>query len=359
MGSRPARIHDGHRSAARHPRAVLDHDADVDVPSRRLDAPRRQHALPLDLRRQPGKGDGPPVSPLLFDLRRRGRRGAHPVQSELGGSDRGGVGRDQRRPRRLSRALPTQPRMLPRGGVAHVPAPRPRFLDSIQFINGVGSVVNTPETGGVAYLAHIGGFVAGLKLAAVRGRPAQARMHKRARLTLLRRRSPPRHRPYWRGLRRRPWNFARPANARGHQASGHGLPRIASISGPLGNLLTPAVGRGLRPCRLKGEPPMTRARSLKKIIRTRAARREPIRPPAATSLPRAEPVAAGHRRRRPRRRQRALSPTNESASTGHGLEHWFAYSMRSARRRRVTPRRRIICTRMAPGWHAQGVTVAS
>jgi membrane associated rhomboid family serine protease len=56
-------------------------------------------------------------------------------------------------------------RVLTRGGVAHVPALLVLgFWIVIQFINGMGSVVNTPETGGVAYLAHIGGFVAGLVL---------------------------------------------------------------------------------------------------------------------------------------------------------------------------------------------------
>ena len=34
----------------------------------------------------------------------------------------------------------------------------------IQFLNGFGSVARTDETGGVAYMAHIGGFVAGLVL---------------------------------------------------------------------------------------------------------------------------------------------------------------------------------------------------
>ena len=34
----------------------------------------------------------------------------------------------------------------------------------IQFVNGIGSIANTPETGGVAYLAHIGGFAAGVVL---------------------------------------------------------------------------------------------------------------------------------------------------------------------------------------------------
>ena len=56
-------------------------------------------------------------------------------------------------------------RVLTRGGVAHVPALVVLGLwIVIQFINGVGSMAQTSETGGVAYMAHIGGFVAGLAL---------------------------------------------------------------------------------------------------------------------------------------------------------------------------------------------------
>jgi membrane associated rhomboid family serine protease len=56
-------------------------------------------------------------------------------------------------------------RVLTRGGVAHVPAIVVLgFWIFIQLINGMGSIANTSETGGVAYLAHIGGFVAGLLL---------------------------------------------------------------------------------------------------------------------------------------------------------------------------------------------------
>jgi membrane associated rhomboid family serine protease len=56
-------------------------------------------------------------------------------------------------------------RVLTRGGVAHVPAVVVLGLwILIQFINGVGSMAQTSETGGVAYMAHIGGFVAGLVL---------------------------------------------------------------------------------------------------------------------------------------------------------------------------------------------------
>jgi membrane associated rhomboid family serine protease len=56
-------------------------------------------------------------------------------------------------------------RVLTRGGIAHVPAIVVLgFWILIQFINGMGSMAATTETGGVAYMAHIGGFVAGLVL---------------------------------------------------------------------------------------------------------------------------------------------------------------------------------------------------
>ncbi|HEY8231598.1 MAG TPA: rhomboid family intramembrane serine protease [Vicinamibacteria bacterium] len=56
-------------------------------------------------------------------------------------------------------------RVLTRGGVAAVPAAYMLgFWILIQLLNGAGSFANTPETSGVAYLAHIGGFVAGLVL---------------------------------------------------------------------------------------------------------------------------------------------------------------------------------------------------
>lgn len=56
-------------------------------------------------------------------------------------------------------------RVLTRGGVAAVPAATMLgFWILIQFVNGIGSIAQTPETGGVAYLAHIGGFAVGLVL---------------------------------------------------------------------------------------------------------------------------------------------------------------------------------------------------
>ncbi|HXG68597.1 MAG TPA: rhomboid family intramembrane serine protease [Blastocatellia bacterium] len=45
------------------------------------------------------------------------------------------------------------------------------FWILLQFVNGIGSIAETAETGGVAYMAHIGGFIAGLVLSFVfRGR---------------------------------------------------------------------------------------------------------------------------------------------------------------------------------------------
>jgi len=46
----------------------------------------------------------------------------------------------------------------------------------LQFFSGIGSIVSTTQTGGVAYMAHIGGFVAGFLLTFLlrgnRGQPA-------------------------------------------------------------------------------------------------------------------------------------------------------------------------------------------
>jgi len=46
----------------------------------------------------------------------------------------------------------------------------------LQFFSGIGSIANTADTGGVAYMAHIGGFIAGFVLTFLlggnRGSPA-------------------------------------------------------------------------------------------------------------------------------------------------------------------------------------------
>jgi membrane associated rhomboid family serine protease len=66
--------------------------------------------------------------------------------------------------------------VLTRSGIAHVPAIVVLgFWILIQMVNGIGSMATTTETAGVAYMAHIGGFVAGLvlvKLMASRRQPA-------------------------------------------------------------------------------------------------------------------------------------------------------------------------------------------
>ena len=68
-------------------------------------------------------------------------------------------------------------RVLMRGGVSSVPAIVVLgFWIVIQFINGIGSLAATTETGGVAYMAHIGGFVAGLVLVKFMASPQRAAM---------------------------------------------------------------------------------------------------------------------------------------------------------------------------------------
>ena len=46
----------------------------------------------------------------------------------------------------------------------------------LQFFSGIGSIANTADTGGIAYMAHIGGFIAGFGLSFLfggkRGAPA-------------------------------------------------------------------------------------------------------------------------------------------------------------------------------------------
>ena len=56
-------------------------------------------------------------------------------------------------------------RVLTRGGIMSVPAVLVLGLwIVIQLISGIGTFGNTTESGGVAFMAHIGGFVAGLVL---------------------------------------------------------------------------------------------------------------------------------------------------------------------------------------------------
>ena len=56
-------------------------------------------------------------------------------------------------------------RVLTRGGIVALPAIAVLgFWIVIQLINGLGSLAVRTETGGVAYMAHVGGFVAGVVL---------------------------------------------------------------------------------------------------------------------------------------------------------------------------------------------------
>jgi membrane associated rhomboid family serine protease len=49
------------------------------------------------------------------------------------------------------------------------------FWIVLQFVSGIGSISNTAQTGGVAYMAHVGGFIAGFVLTFLfRGRAAPA-----------------------------------------------------------------------------------------------------------------------------------------------------------------------------------------
>jgi membrane associated rhomboid family serine protease len=70
-------------------------------------------------------------------------------------------------------------RVLARGGVTSVPAIVVLgFWILIQLVNGMGSLAQTADTGagGVAYMAHIGGFVAGLVLVKIMAAPRRAAM---------------------------------------------------------------------------------------------------------------------------------------------------------------------------------------
>jgi membrane associated rhomboid family serine protease len=68
-------------------------------------------------------------------------------------------------------------RVLTRGGIVAMPAIVVLgFWIVIQLISGIGSLGVSTDTGGVAYMAHVGGFVAGLVLVKLltAGRPVTA-----------------------------------------------------------------------------------------------------------------------------------------------------------------------------------------
>jgi membrane associated rhomboid family serine protease len=56
-------------------------------------------------------------------------------------------------------------RVLQRQQVIHVPALIVIGMwIALQFFSGIGSIADAGQTGGVAYMAHVGGFVAGFAL---------------------------------------------------------------------------------------------------------------------------------------------------------------------------------------------------
>jgi membrane associated rhomboid family serine protease len=62
-------------------------------------------------------------------------------------------------------------RVLQRGGVVQMPALMViGFWIVLQLFSGIGSISNAADTGGVAYMAHIGGFAAGCVLTLMLGR---------------------------------------------------------------------------------------------------------------------------------------------------------------------------------------------
>src|SRR5437773_6170873 len=86
--------------------------ADLDVSAWLVDAPARQHVVPVAVRQQHRGLDGPrALRGVLSRVRRRGGAGAGRRQSALGGADGRRLGRDQRRHGRLPRALPARARL--------------------------------------------------------------------------------------------------------------------------------------------------------------------------------------------------------------------------------------------------------
>jgi hypothetical protein len=124
---------------------------------------------------------------------------------------------------------------------------------------------------------------------------------------------------------------------------------------------------------------MTRARALKQIIRTRAAktgeryttaRRHVLKELAQSKVP----AAAGAREPAPRpaappagqgrpagaSTKGSVSDATSRARTGHGLDHWFAVLDRfgGVEQGHTASARHLSEDHGVPGWHAQGITVA-
>ena len=191
---RPLRAH------GRDARALADADPGLpdarhgDVHARRLRAHLRKHALPLDLRRQPrGRARARAVPRLL-----PADRGARGTLARRGHRRARGESRSSRAsaPRARSRACSAATSCSFRSAASacsgstrsmEVPALVAIGLWFVfQLVSGAGMLGG--EMGGVAYGAHIGGFVAGVVLVKLFGgdrRPALSRVLRPARQSVL------------------------------------------------------------------------------------------------------------------------------------------------------------------------------
>src|SRR5262249_23082571 len=118
-------------------------------------APRREHALPLDLRRQRGgRARALPLPRLLPRVRRLRDTLASRVRAALGGPEPRGVRRDRRRSRRVLPPLPARADRHARPAVLPLPARRdPRLaLPPLLVPHAVldGRVVDRPRAAGCA-----------------------------------------------------------------------------------------------------------------------------------------------------------------------------------------------------------------
>jgi plasmid stability protein len=114
---------------------------------------------------------------------------------------------------------------------------------------------------------------------------------------------------------------------------------------------------------------MTRARSLKKIIRTRAAktgesytaaRRHILAARAASASRTPAPEKAAAATPKTAKSKGAVSDERIRELTGHGLEHWFAVldAFGAKTKGHTAAADHLYSAHGVPGWHAQGVTVA-
>ena len=145
------------------------------VHARRLLAPRRQHALPVDFRKQPRRRHGPrPLLPVLCPV--RGRGGVRPGAANPG-SDMPMVGASGAISGVLGGYLLLFPRArvllgLPLGFIIVQTRTIPGYLGAGGVVRhatragrALASMQSTGESqGGIAFSAHIGGFIAGLAL---------------------------------------------------------------------------------------------------------------------------------------------------------------------------------------------------